>query len=71
MGSAFGHRFPDTITLLDYGFDNYNTVIANIIRNSLSPQPNNSALVPITMYSTEIAKLFDILDLAIILNTAT
>jgi len=71
MGSAFGHRFPDTIALLDYGFDNYSTVIANIIRNSLSPQPNNSALVPITMYSTEIARLFDILDLAIILNTAT
>ena len=72
MGSAFGNRFPDTIILLNYGFNNYNTAITNIIRTSLHPPntpiPINSTLVPITMYNTDIARLFDILDLAIMLN---
>jgi D-alanyl-D-alanine carboxypeptidase (penicillin-binding protein 5/6) len=72
MGSEFGNRFPDTTVLLNYGFDNYSTVIANLIRNALQPsntsQPITGSLIPIMTYNVEIAKLFDILELAIILN---
>jgi len=75
MGSEFGYRFPDTIALLDYGFANYNTAIASLIRRELVssnmlniPQSINSPFVPIMMYDVEIARMFDLLDLAIILN---
>jgi D-alanyl-D-alanine carboxypeptidase (penicillin-binding protein 5/6) len=72
MGSAFGYRFPDTAILLDYGFDNYSAVIANIIKSELVPlnmlQAIDSPFMPIFMYNTELARMFDILDLVLLLN---
>jgi D-alanyl-D-alanine carboxypeptidase (penicillin-binding protein 5/6) len=72
MGSEFGYRFPDTVILLDYGFYNYSAVIANLIRSELVssnvPQSINSPFVPVMMFDIETSRIFDILDLMIIMN---
>ena len=72
MGSEQGHRFLDSTVLLDYGFANYNAVIARHFRGSLlssymKPAVNN-LLVPIMMYNIEEARYLELHDLAIILN---
>ncbi|MCL2424740.1 MAG: D-alanyl-D-alanine carboxypeptidase [Oscillospiraceae bacterium] len=72
MGSVRGYRFPDTVTLLDYGFDNYGAAFANYFRNTIRPIdfdiPVKNALMPISMFDIEMAQHFDIREIAIFLN---
>ena len=72
MGSEQGHRFTDTVVLLDHGFENYSSVIANHFRNAVKPSSINHAvtatLVPIQMFLIEESENIDIRDLALILN---
>jgi len=73
MGSERGFRFPDTVYLLDHGFEHYNFTIANHIRNSvlLSVKEQNiqkTPLIPLMMYNIYEAEYINIRDLAVILN---
>jgi len=72
MGSTQGHRFPDTVILLDYGFENYGNVIANHFRTTINPTGEkpfgNSSLVPISMFNVELIEYIKLRELAIILN---
>ena len=73
MGSERGFRFPDSVILLDYGFDYYNISIANHFRNTvlLSGKVQNTQktpLVPLMMYNIHEAGYINIRDLAVILN---
>ena len=74
MGSVQGYRFPDSVILLDYGFENYNIKIAGHFRGSLHKldifQNIRSPLVPITAYNIDEAYSLGIRNLAIILNSA-
>ena len=72
MGSETGHRFPDSVILLDYGFANYNSVIADHFRTAIWQSNRSidikSVLVPIMLYNIEEARSLELLDLAIALN---
>jgi len=72
MGSEMGLRFADTRILLDYGFANVNTVIANHIRgvvfSSDLDKALESPLVPIILYDVEDAGYYTLRYLALILN---
>jgi len=72
MGSVQGFRFPDSVILLDYGFANFDRVIANHFRNSSKQLELHhiirSPLVPIKMYDIEESQYFDLLYIAMLLN---
>ena len=72
MGSTYGYRFPDTRILLDYGFENYNTVIADHFRSAILPlnfpQFANTTLVPILTYDIKDTQYLKLRELAIALN---
>jgi len=72
MGSEQGYRFSDSITLLYYGFENFEVGVANHFRRAARPPAHehvvHTGLVPIQMYNIDTAQYFDILDLAILLN---
>jgi len=72
MGSEFGHRFLDSIVLLDYGFYNVDRVIAGSLRDALQPadtvKVSGSALIPISMLDIDEAQNLTLLDTALILN---
>jgi len=72
MGSVYGYRFPDSTILLNYGFENYSTVIASHFRNEIHkenfPQFNNTTLVPISMYNIYATRYLEMRNLAIALN---
>ena len=72
MGSEMGLRFADTRVLLDYGFANVNTVIADHIRGVVFASDLDMALesplVPIIIYDVEDAGYFTLRYLALILN---
>jgi len=71
MGSVQGFRFSDSVILLDYGFSNYDRVIAEHFRSSSNPLNNHnvrSPLVPIKIYNIEESQYFDLRFLAVILN---
>jgi D-alanyl-D-alanine carboxypeptidase len=72
MGSARGYRFPDSVMLLDYGFDKYDLTIANYFRNAAmplsSPYIPGNALVPIALYNIEAARYLRLRYIAIIMN---
>jgi len=72
MGSAQGFRFPDSVILLDYGFANYDRVVANHFRTSSKHldihHALGSPLVPIKMYEIEELQYFNLLYIAMLLN---
>jgi len=72
MGSVRGSRFPDSEILLDYGFENYDTVIADhftqAVRSFDTIKSITKPLVPISVYNIEEARFLSIRSLAIILN---
>jgi len=72
MGSIHGYRFPDTVTLLDYGFANYGITFANYFRDAVNPTDSDisvkNALMPISKFEIDLAQYFDILEIAIFLN---
>jgi len=72
MGSEMGLRFADTRVLLDYGFTNVNTVIADHIRGVVFTSDLDKALesplVPIIAYDVEDAGYYTLRFLALILN---
>ena len=71
MGSVQGNRFPDSVILLDYGFANYETVIAIHFRTTIRQsdiEQNIGYLIPITTYDVDLARNIGMRSLAIILN---
>ena len=72
MGSTYGYRFPDTTILLNYGFDNYNTVVAEHFRREILPndfpQFNNTTLIPIITYNIKDTQYMELRELALALN---
>jgi len=73
MGSEQGYRFPDTVILMDHGFEFYNITIAGHFRSSILDSLEifntpGTPLVPIIMYNIDEAEHINIRDLAIILN---
>jgi len=72
MGSVQGYRFPDSVVLLDYGFNNFGPVLANHFKaamQQLLPQYRSSSLMPAMIYSNvDEARSLGMRELAVILN---
>jgi len=72
MGSVQGYRFPDSVVLLDYGFENFGSVLADHFKaamQQLMPNYNSSSLMPAIIYSNvDEARYLGMRELAVILN---
>jgi len=72
MGSIQGYRFPDSVILLDHGFENYNITVAEHFRGSLHALDTlytiGPPLIPLKSFYLDEARALGMRDLALILN---